>query len=205
MLRLMSSNTPAAPAPPAEDVVEHPRGLIPPTRRGRSQRLIGEVIGEMGLARRETFAEAVAISREQGRTTGQTLIECGALRHDQLARALAERLGVDYIDLSAFEIDLGAVNLVAAEVAERYQAVPVGFLADHTLLLAMADPTNVVTIDEISMITGMKVIAAAAAQERLGPSRPRAAGHTGGRARALRGCCQQALRRRAGHRPHRRG
>ena len=50
------------------------------------------------------------------------------MRHDQLARALAERFGVDYIELSEFEIDTGAAHLVNSTVAKRYRAVPVGFL-----------------------------------------------------------------------------
>ena len=77
------------------------------------------------------------------------LVEQGHLRHDQLARALAERFGLDYVDLSVFDLDMGAVNLITLEVAKRYQAVPVGFFDDGTLLLAMADPTNVLTIDDI--------------------------------------------------------
>ena len=71
------------------------------------------------------------------------LLEQGHIRQDQLARALAERFGLDYVDLSVFEVDMGAVNLVTLEVAKRYQAVPVGFLEDGTVILAMADPTNV--------------------------------------------------------------
>jgi type IV pilus assembly protein PilB len=149
-----------------EDLTEdQPRGLIAPARRGRLRRLIGDVVVDLGLARRETVEQAVAIAREQGKTTGQVLIESGALRDDQLARALAERLGIDYVDLSVFEIDVGAVNLIPAEAARRYQAVPVGFLADGTVLLAMADPTNVLTVDEMSLMIGVPVTPAAAARE----------------------------------------
>jgi len=157
----MSAVSPA----PSEEIAEYPRGLVPPTRRGRSQRQIGDIIVDLGFARREAVEEAVKLAREARRTTGQMLIESGALRRDQLARALAERFGVDYIDLSVFDIDMGAVALVEGEVAKRYQAVPVGFLPDHTVLLAMADPTNVLTLDEMAMITGMKIRPAAAAPE----------------------------------------
>jgi type IV pilus assembly protein PilB len=62
---------------------------------------------------------------------------------------------------------MGAVNLVPADVAKRYQAVPVGFLPDGSALLAMSDPTNVMTLDEISMITGRRVTPAAVATEDL--------------------------------------
>jgi type IV pilus assembly protein PilB len=143
----------------------HPRGLIAPSGRGRSQRLIGDVIVDLGFARRDEVEAAVTSAREQRRATGQMLIESGLVRPDQLARALAERYGVDYVDLSEFEIDMGAVHIIDVEAARRYQAVPVAFLPDDTVLLAMADPTNVITLDEISMITGRKVRPAAAAPE----------------------------------------
>ncbi len=107
------------------------------------------------------------MSREQGRTTGQLLIESGAIRADQLTRALAERFGVDYIDLSCFEVDEDALALIDGELAKRYQAVPVGFLPDKTVVLAMSDPTNVLTLDELSMITGRPMRAAAAADEEV--------------------------------------
>ncbi len=155
----------AAPAPPEEATPDYPRGLVPPSRRGRSQRLLGDVIVDMGFARREEVEQAVSDAREQHRTTGQVLIESGVLRRDQLARALAERFGVDYIDLSVFDIDMGVVNLIEPEVAKRYQAVPVGYLAEGVVLLAMSDPTNVITRDEMAMITGLKIHPAAAAPE----------------------------------------
>jgi len=164
MLTSMSVVTAGALAPP-DDEDEYPRGLVPPTHRGRSERLIGDVIVDLGFVRREVVEEVVKLAREQGRPTGQLLLEMGALRHDQLARALAERFGVDYVDLSMFDIDMGAANLIDVEIAKRYQAVPVGFLPDRSILLAMVDPTNVLTIDEISMITGRKVRSAAAAAE----------------------------------------
>ena len=158
--------------PPARDArvlplhdASRPRGLIPPSGRGRSQRLIGEIIVDLGFARRDEVETAVASAREQRRATGQMLIESGVLRPDQLARALAERYGVDYVDLSVFEIDMGAVHVIDVDATRRYQAVPVAFLPDGTVLLAMADPTNVITLDEISMITGMKLRPAAAAPE----------------------------------------
>jgi type IV pilus assembly protein PilB len=142
-------------------------GLYPPLRSGRSARMIGEVIVDLGYADRETVEQAVAAARAQGRPTGQVLVELGVLRHDQLARAVAERFGLDYIDLSVYELDMGAVNLIRAETAKRYQAVPVGYTEDGTVLLAMADPTNVLTIDDVAMMTGRRVKVAAASVEDL--------------------------------------
>ncbi len=100
--------------------------------------MIGEVVVDLGLADQETVEEAVAAARAQGRPTGLVLVERGILRHDQLARVVAERFGLDFVDLTVYDLDMGAVNLISAETAKRYQAVPVGFTEDGSLLLAMA-------------------------------------------------------------------
>jgi type IV pilus assembly protein PilB len=142
-------------------------GLYLPSHSGRSTRMIGEVVVSLGFTDRETVEEAVESARAQGRPTGMVLVESGVLRHDQLARVVAERFGLAYVDLSAYDVDMSAVSLLSSEVARRYQAVPVGFLDDETLLLAMADPTNVLTIDDIAMMTGRRVRAAAASVEDL--------------------------------------
>ncbi len=129
--------------------------------------MIGEVIVDLGYADRETVEQAVSAARSQGRPTGQVLVERGVLRHDQLARAVAERFGLDYVDLSVYDLDMGAVNLIRSDTAKRYQAVPVGYTDDGMLLLAMADPTNVLTIDDVAMMTGRRVKVAAASVEDL--------------------------------------
>ncbi|HEV7584322.1 MAG TPA: GspE/PulE family protein [Solirubrobacteraceae bacterium] len=142
-------------------------GLYPPHRPGRSPRMIGEVAVDLGFADRLAVEEAVAAARAQGRPTGLVLVERGVLRHDQLARVVAERFGLDFVDLSVYDLDMGAVSLISAETAKRYQAVPVGFGDDGSLLLAMANPTNVLTIDDVAMMTGRRVRAAAASVEDL--------------------------------------
>ncbi|HWW90483.1 MAG TPA: GspE/PulE family protein [Solirubrobacteraceae bacterium] len=122
---------------------------------------------DLGFADRLAVEDAVAAASAQGRPTGLMLVERGVLRHDQLARVVAERFGLDYVDLSVYDLDMGAVSLISAETAKRYQAVPVGFGEDGSLLLAMANPTNVLTIDDIAMMTGRRVRAAAASVEDL--------------------------------------
>ena len=95
------------------------------------------------------------------------LVERGVLRHDQLARVVAERFGLDFVDLSVYDLDMGAVNLIRVQAAKRYQAVPVGYTDDGAVLLAMANPTNVLTIDDVGMMTGRRIRPAAASVEDL--------------------------------------
>ncbi len=163
---LGSSNGVDAPyglSSPAEP--SSPTGLSAPSSPGRSVRRIGEVVVDLGLADREAVEQAVIAAKSQRKPTGQVLVEQGLLRQDQLARVVAERFGLDYIDLSVYEPDMGAVNLLSAEAIKRYQAVPVRFLDDGALLLAMADPTNILSIDDIAMMTNRRVRVAAASAE----------------------------------------
>jgi len=164
----VTPKTALAPGGQAVEPTSYPDGLYPPSRRGRSSRAIGDVIVDLGFAAREVVGQAIATARESGGMTGQVLVESGVMRRDQLARALAERFGVDYIDLSQFQVDMGAVNLVDVGLARRYRAVPVGFMPDGAVVLAMADPTNVLALDELTMIIGMKLVPAAAAPEDVG-------------------------------------
>jgi type IV pilus assembly protein PilB len=146
---------------------EEQKGLYPPRTTGRSTRMIGEVVVDLGLADRETVEQGVASAREQGRPTGVVLVERGILRHDQLARVVAERFGLDFVDLTLYDLDMGAVNTISVQAAKRYQAVPIGYTDDGALLLAMANPTNVLTIDDVGMMTGRRIKPAAASVEDL--------------------------------------
>ena len=143
-------------------------GIVAPSKRGRSERRIGDVIVDLGFASRQRVEAAVEEARSTGQSTGQVLLEHGVLTGDQLARALAERFGLSYLDLTAFEVDMGAVNLIDPGAAKRYQAVPVAFLDDSTLLVALADPANVIAVDDIGLLTGYEIMPAVAAPDDIG-------------------------------------
>ena len=109
--------------------------------------------------------EAVDKGRATGVPLGQSLIDAGIVDSNQLAQALAERNGLDYVDLNAFEVDQGAANLIDAGKARRYQTIPISFLGEQTLLVATADPANVLALDDIAMATGYEVRRAVASPE----------------------------------------
>jgi type IV pilus assembly protein PilB len=140
-------------------------GLIPPTERTGAKRRIGDVIVQLGYTEREVVEASVDRARERGLPLGQALIADGVVNSSQLARALAERNGLDYVDLNVFEVDHGAANLVDSAKARRYRTVPIAFTGERTLLVATADPANVVALDDITMATGYEVKRAVASAE----------------------------------------
>ncbi|HMD52704.1 MAG TPA: GspE/PulE family protein, partial [Solirubrobacteraceae bacterium] len=141
---------------------DHWSGLTHPSRRGSSSRFLTDVIVDMGLASHKQVEEALESSRVSGTTPERILVEGGAMTEDGLARALAERYGLDHLDLGIFQVDMSAANLVSTTVAKRYQAVPVAFADKRTLLVAMADPSNVLAVDDIAIMTGYEIRVAVA-------------------------------------------
>jgi type IV pilus assembly protein PilB len=151
---------------PAASAVPFPMpGLIPPTQRTGAQRRIGDVIVQLGFAERELVERVVEHCRVRGIALGKALIEAGIVDSSQLAQALAERNGLDYLDLNVFDVDQGACALIEAGKASRYQTVPVAFLGERTVLVATADPANLLALDDITMATGYEVRRAVASKE----------------------------------------
>src|SRR5207249_1570459 len=140
-------------------------GITRPSRRSAAPRFLTDVIVEMGFATRGEVDEAIESSRAGGTTPEKILLERGALTGDSLSRSLAERYGLDHLDLSTFQVDMSAANLVTTIAAKRYQAVPVAFIDKGTLLVAMADPANVLAVDDMAIMTGHEVRAAVAPAE----------------------------------------
>jgi type IV pilus assembly protein PilB len=140
-------------------------GLTPPTQRTGAKRRIGDVIVQLGYADRDLVERAVDEARARGVPLGHALIGAGLVDSTQLARALAERNGLDFVDLNEFEVDKGAANLIAPSTARRYRTIPIAFLSESTLLVVTADPANVLALDDITMATGYEVRRAVASPE----------------------------------------
>ncbi|HET9120074.1 MAG TPA: ATPase, T2SS/T4P/T4SS family [Solirubrobacterales bacterium] len=151
-----------AAAPGTEEEPGGTPGLIPPMSRGHTGGFITDALVTLGYATAEQVEQAIAASRTAGRRPEEVLLEQGVINSEQLSRATAERYGLDYVDLSLFSVDMGAANLISAASARRHQALPIAFRDEKNLLLAMADPTNLLALDDVQMATGMSCAVAVA-------------------------------------------
>jgi type IV pilus assembly protein PilB len=155
------STAPSFPEP--ED--SGPPGLTPPMHRGHSRGFTTDVLVELGYATAESVQGVIEAARTAGRSPEALLLEQGTITSDQLSRAVAERYGLDHLDLSVYNIDVAAAALFPVTMARRYKAVPVGFVDQHTLMVAAADPANVLAVDDIQIATGLDCRIAVAAEE----------------------------------------
>jgi len=132
-------------------------GFTPPTERGGAPKRIGDVIVALGFASRDAVERAVEEARNTGSTTGRTLLASDIVTADQLARAVGERYGVSHVDLNVANVDPTASSLVDPSVLRRHRAVPIAFADERTLIVATSDPSNILTADDLAMMTGYDV------------------------------------------------
>jgi type IV pilus assembly protein PilB len=140
-------------------------GITRPRSRGGGSRFLTDVIVQLGLVDEARVEQAIETARSTTTTPEAVLLEAGALTQTALSRAIAERFGLDHLDLTAFNVDMGAANLINSSAAKRYEAVPVGYVGERGLVVAMADPANVLAVDDIALMTGYEVRAAVASRE----------------------------------------
>jgi type IV pilus assembly protein PilB len=142
-------------------------GIWAPSRRNGARLRLGDVVVELGFADRETVELVAAQAEAEGRAIGPVLVATGTIDPRQLARALAERNGLDYVDLNVFAADHVAAGLIRTADARRFRAIPIAFHDEGTLLVACAVPENTLGLDEIRLTTGLDVRPAVSPPEHI--------------------------------------
>lgn len=108
-----------------------------------------------------------AIAKVGERRAQRELLATGKLRGDDLGRALAYVMGLDYIDLLEVPVDPRAVALLAPELLRRHYVLPIAVDGDE-LTLAMVDPGDVIAVDDVAGSTGLVVVPVVATREAMG-------------------------------------
>jgi type IV pilus assembly protein PilB len=115
---------------------------------------LGKILVQAGLITDEQLDAAL---QEAGdRPLGEVLADQEVASEEEIAQAVADQLGLDYVDLSAYEIDANAATLLATDIARRYQVIPIAF-QDDELVVAMSDPANIFAVDDLRIVTGYEI------------------------------------------------
>ena len=122
------------------------------------QRLpLGALLHAEGLLSVEQLEAALVECERSGHRLGEVLVDRGVCSARDVAVALARQADLPFIDLADVEIDAEAAGLLPEKFARRYRALPVSFLGDDAVLVAVADPTNVLTSDDMRLALGLNV------------------------------------------------
>ena len=147
------------------------------------QRVVDLLVQSCGIdrARLETvLREAPAKSRSLGRL----LVEEGFIQQKELLATLAKGLSLPPINLARYQIDPALAELVPERMARQYQLVPVSRIG-RNLSVAMADPLNVLALDDLALLTSYEISPVLAAEEDIGQAIEKLYQHSSGRLESL--------------------
>ena len=120
---------------------------------------IGDILVMQGFLSRQQLESALTAQHKTKQRLGDYLVDAGIVSDKDIQQALHVQLGVETIDLHGVNLPDDILNLVPVNVLRKHSVLPVDYLdpARTTLILAMADPLDMVSMDDISIITGCLV------------------------------------------------
>lgn len=127
---------------------------------------LGDILLESGVVDSATLHKALNAQYSDGgarRRLGEVLLAMGAVTEEQLMLALSQRLGIDFVDLDSKTVDDSLLKIITPEYCARLQLVPFDMdEVDQSVSVAVADPTQVVAIDDLTLLTGRRLVVHAA-------------------------------------------
>jgi type IV pilus assembly protein PilB len=109
---------------------------------------------------------ALDVAAETGRTLRDVLVDEQIVTEIELAEALAEAYGLKSVDIISYPIDLAAAAKIPVALSRRHRVLGIA-MDDEEIIVAVADPGDVIAIDDVRASTGMTVRAVVAARDEL--------------------------------------
>ena len=121
---------------------------------------LGDVLIQEGKITQEQLDTALKEQKIKGKLLGDTLVDLGYVSQDDMIDVLCRHLNVEYVNVAAASIDEKAVKMIDEENARRLKLIPYMFDKSraNVIWVAMADPMDIMAIDDASIITGMEVV-----------------------------------------------
>ena len=117
---------------------------------------LGELLVREKLITADQLKKAIEEQRSSGGRLGYNLAKMGYVNEKDLTTFLSKQYGIPAVDLNTTEIDPEVIKLIPENVANKYQVIPIS-RTGSTLVMAMADPSNIFAIDDIKFLTGYNV------------------------------------------------
>ncbi len=121
-----------------------------------SRKSLGEMLVEQNLITAEQLENALELQRRQGGKLSDILINQGLVKAEELAVVHSIRLNVPFIDLKRHTVQPNALRLIPEDMARKHTLIPLDVVGD-SLIVVMADPEDIRTIEDIKARSKMKV------------------------------------------------
>ncbi|MCR5367894.1 MULTISPECIES: GspE/PulE family protein [Eubacterium] len=120
---------------------------------------IGDLLVEAGAISEDQLQQALEKQKESGGRIGNIIMQMGFISRELLITVLTAQTGIDYCEIKSVKVDDAVLKLVPDSLVNKYKIMPVGYDENNPNILkvAMADPMDLVAIDDISITSGLQV------------------------------------------------
>lgn len=121
---------------------------------------LGDILLQRGIIDQNQLNRALTEQKSKGLMIGEMLVELGYVSQDIINKVLCEHLHIDYVDVRNVEVDERILNLLDEKTMRKYTILPISYDRHNmsVLKVAMADPMNIIAMDDINIMTGKQVI-----------------------------------------------
>ena len=130
----------------------------------QNEKLIGQLLIDKNLITVAQLDNALKEQRKLGGFIGDVLIKLDYISQDNLLSTLAEQLGVEYVKLKNRDIGPGVIEKVPAKFVSHYKLIPLD-IKDGILTVALTNPLDIHTIDDIKLLLGYETKVVLASEE----------------------------------------
>lgn len=118
---------------------------------------IGEILLASGEITEQQFKDSLDMQKKTGELLGKILVHSGYTTEIAIAKALANQAAIEFVDLTNIKVNPKATKLINQDIAHRYLAFPIDFKSNDSLIMAVADPTNLLALDDLTIMTGYQI------------------------------------------------
>lgn len=111
---------------------------------------------DAGIVTEAQVDEALEIQKTSKALIGSILTQLGYCTEEDIARIMAQKTGYRYVSIDEIGVNVAAANLITPEVAVRNNVLPL-YQEDKTLYVAMKNPNDIITIDNLHLMTGLEI------------------------------------------------
>jgi len=124
----------------------------------RKQKIrIGDLLVQHKVISESQLEQALSEQKTSGRKLGKVLIDLGYTTEDEILELLSQQLDIPHIDIRHFRFDPETARRLPETHARRYRALPLSTNEDGSILVGMADPTDIFAFDEVSRLLSKTV------------------------------------------------
>src|SRR5919112_3041378 len=141
---------------------------VPGARKVGTGGKVSDVLVYQGKVSEEQVQVALAAQEKSPqKDLGRLLLSLGFISGADLAEAQAQRLGLEYVELTEREVDREVVGLIPERVLRKHRAIPLRISSARHLVVAMSDPSNLFALEDLRIISGYQITPVVATQDEI--------------------------------------